>query len=329
VRVRSAQIQRLAESALASKGVAIGSAAAEGAARSRDLDAHASKIEELKLRAPLPKGGPLLVKPAPRVAGALQASSVESVSGDLHGFLEAVSEAVAEGWSRWQSAAKLTGVMIDGPVGNLAPGGLQGAGFEKSLLMMRIRSKAAALENVKKARAAPAKDAKMPGSQIADGRAIAKAREDSPDRGSKPAELDFFLWHAEAIIGACCDSFAAWQRGYSAQLSFPAGAACAATLPPVPNVPAPLGSGRSPGEAALNPRALASRMMADYGARRKHPALTKAVFESFADAFSKSFATWKSATLITQVIGVGGIAPSPPLPPGPVSGAAGNGGSLV
>jgi len=240
-----------------------------------------------------------------------------------------VSEAAAESWTRWQSSAKFSGVMINGPVGNLSPGGLQGAGFEKDLAISRIRVKAAKLPNVRKAKAARSVAIEMPSEGIARGSGIQRAQKDSPDRGDKPAETDFYLWHAEAIVGAWCDAFAAWQRGFSTQLSYPMGAVCSATLPPSPNVPIPLAGGRSPGDAGMGARALASRMIANYGAHPKHPELTKAVFDSVAGALAQTFTAWKAGTMITQVVGVGGVAPSPPLPPGPVAGAIGNGGTLV
>ncbi|HLF06111.1 MAG TPA: hypothetical protein VI893_02860, partial [Thermoplasmata archaeon] len=70
-------------------------------------------------------------------------------------------------------------------------------------------------------------------------------------------------------------------------------------------------------------------MKANYGAHPKHPELTKAVFDSFAGALAQTFTAWKAGTMITQLVGVGGVAPSPPLPPGPVAGAIGSGGTLV
>jgi hypothetical protein len=322
-------LQRAVETSLAAKGVAIGSSRMLAASREPGLGGHSSELRELRSAIPRAKGGPLLVRLASGAGGEAQIGSVEAVDRSLRGLVSSVSEALAEGWGRWQGSAKASGVTINGPVGNLVPGSLRGSGFESRLVLLRLREEAAGLENVARARAAPAVEVKMPGAGAAKGAAVEGARGDAPDRGSKPGDLELFRRHAEAIAESCCSAFDAWARGYSAQLSYPAGAACAATLPPTPNVPLPLGGGRSSGEAGMRAGPLANGMMRAYGRYPKHPELTRAVFESFAEAFAGAFQNWKSATMLTQVVGAGGVAPSPPLPPGPVAGATGNGGSLA
>jgi hypothetical protein len=52
------------------------------------------------------------------------------------------------------------------------------------------------------------------------------------------------------------------------------------------------------------------------------------IFDAVAQAFSMLFTTWKASTMITNVMGAGGVAPPPPAPPAPVVMAVGNGGML-
>lgn len=140
--------------------------------------------------------------------------------------------------------------------------------------------------------------------------------------GKKPS----FIQHARSITMAIGTAFEAWRLGYTVTLPFPGGALCSVTMPPSPNVPVPVAAGSSPGDAMMAPGALKGLMVANHGPLGNH---TLDIFDAMAQAFSMLFMQWKASTMITNVIGAGGVAPPPPSPPAPVVAATGNGGVLT
>lgn len=134
-----------------------------------------------------------------------------------------------------------------------------------------------------------------------------------------------FIQYARSITFAIGTAFEVWRLGYLVTLPFPGGAACSVTMPPSPNAPVPVAAGSSPGDAMMSAGALKGLMVANHGMLGNH-ALD--IFDAMAQAFSMLFLQWKSTTMITSVMGAGGVAPPPPAPPAPVVAAVGNGGML-
>jgi hypothetical protein len=136
-----------------------------------------------------------------------------------------------------------------------------------------------------------------------------------------------YMKHAKAIAFAIGQSWTVWETGYThSSIPFPGGMVCSTTMPPSPNIPLPIASGASPGEAMLQSAALKSSMLAQFGPPGQH---TEALFDAVAQGFSQVFQTWKASSMISNIIGVGGVCPPPPSPPGPVAGAIGNGGQVA
>ena len=134
-----------------------------------------------------------------------------------------------------------------------------------------------------------------------------------------------FIKYAQSITFAIGTAFQVWQTGYMAMLTFPGGSACSVTMVPSPSIPLPVVAGFSPGDAMMSAAALKGLMLANHGFPGNH-ALD--IFDAFAQAFATLFLAWKGSTLITAVMGAGGVAPPPPAPPAPVVMAVGNMGSL-
>ncbi len=140
--------------------------------------------------------------------------------------------------------------------------------------------------------------------------------------GKKPA----YIQHATSVANAIGTAFQAWQTGYFVNLMFPGGMVCSVTMPPSPNVPVPVAAGASAGDPMMTKGSLYGLMLANHGIPGNH---TKELYDSIAGAFSMMFMQWKASTMITNIMGAGGVAPPPPAPPGPVAMALGNGGKLV
>jgi hypothetical protein len=109
--------------------------------------------------------------------------------------------------------------------------------------------------------------------------------------------------YSVAIAGALNDSWELWQRGLSGILTYPPFG------PPGPNIPAPLITFSSAGEANLAPEYLADQMVS----RLDDPGALHArdLFESIAKAFFAHFQIFKTNSLIAGVI------MTPPVPPPP------------
>lgn len=128
--------------------------------------------------------------------------------------------------------------------------------------------------------------------------------------------------YAQAILTTLGTGMVTWAQGFThPALVFPGGAMCVGTMPPSPNAPMPLGTGMSPGEAMLTAPLLKGQMLGMCAGQH-----ADALFDAFAQAFVMMFQGWKMSTLITGIMGAGGVAS--PLG-SPVAGAVGNGGKLA
>ncbi len=135
-----------------------------------------------------------------------------------------------------------------------------------------------------------------------------------------------FIKYVASITSAIGTAFQAWQIGYMATLPFPGGAVCSCTMVPSPNIPMPVAAGSSPGDAMMTAGALKGLMLANHGMPGNH---TMDIFDAVSQAFAMLFTAWKGTTMITNILGAGGVAPPPPSPPGPVAAAIGFGGMLT
>ena len=135
-----------------------------------------------------------------------------------------------------------------------------------------------------------------------------------------------FVHHALSVSNAIGSAFQAWQTGYMVNLMFPGGMVCSVTMPPSPNIPVPVVAGSSIGDPMMTKGSLYGLMLMNHGMPGNH---TKAVFDAIAGAFATMFTQWKASTMVSNIIGAGGVAPPPPSPPGPVAMALGNGGKLI
>ncbi|MBT8339219.1 MAG: hypothetical protein KJP07_04320 [Desulfatitalea sp.] len=132
-----------------------------------------------------------------------------------------------------------------------------------------------------------------------------------------PNQTDMERRYALAVAQAVSDGWSQWQQGLSGVLSYPAFASAPMpAAPPTPNVPAPLMTFGSSGEAALSPLSLKEAMYKALPGGGQHAA---ELFEAMAGAFYTQFQTFKAATLVTQVMGTGPVS----VPPaGPVTGGS-------
>lgn len=136
-----------------------------------------------------------------------------------------------------------------------------------------------------------------------------------------------YALYGNAITSAIGQAWTAWELGYTnPAIPFPGGMVCSTTMPPSPNAPVPLASGVSPGDALMDASLLKLSMVGMLGAPGEH---ADPLCDSIAQAFSQLFLAWKASTMISNIMGAGGVAPPPPAPPGPVAGAIGSGGGLA
>ncbi len=132
--------------------------------------------------------------------------------------------------------------------------------------------------------------------------------------------------YSNAIAMGLSNAWQAWHMGLSGVISYPAFAAFPGPVgAPTPNVPMPLISFGSPGEAMLSPttlKGLIEGIFADPQALHASD-----LFDSITQAFNIVFQQFKATTVMKMVIGTGPIptfAP-PPVLAGPVVMGTGNG----
>lgn len=133
--------------------------------------------------------------------------------------------------------------------------------------------------------------------------------------------------YAQAVCNAINTAWQAWHMGFTGMLNFPPTFAMMTSPlhPPTPNIPINIaGAGSSPGEALLSASALKMAMVANLGdpTAQHHQDL----FDCIAQAFEQAFTTFKTSTMINNVLGLGPIPTfAPPLVPGgPVVMGVGN-----
>lgn len=116
------------------------------------------------------------------------------------------------------------------------------------------------------------------------------------------------LRYSQAVATAVSDAWTAWQQGLSGLLNYPPFG------PPGPNIPAPLISFGSAGEACLAPERLGAEMLRsldDPGALH-----ARDLFDSLSRAVYAHFQEFKATTVISGVIMT---PPAPPLPQPPAA----------
>jgi hypothetical protein len=132
--------------------------------------------------------------------------------------------------------------------------------------------------------------------------------------------------YSNAIANAFGMLWLAWHMGLMGTLAYPPLAAVPSPVaPPTPNVPMPLIAFTSVGEAGLSPGSLKGLMFANLADPQALHAPD--LFDSISQAFNTVFLTFKSTTIMKNVMGTGSV-PSfaPPFSPaGPVVGGTGIG----
>ena len=141
-----------------------------------------------------------------------------------------------------------------------------------------------------------------------------------------PQATSYELKYSVAIANAFGTAWQTWQAGLMGNLMYPSFAAFPGPVaPPTPNVPVPLMMLSSPGETGLSASALKSAMLANLGDPQALHAAE--LFDAIAAAFEVQFVTFKSTTLIQNILGTGPVPVyAPPFVPlGPVLGGTGSG----
>jgi hypothetical protein len=204
--------------------------------------------------------------------------TAKQIGDKLDAYIEGMCGAICSGIDNWMKVAAVTGVVINGPVGVLPPGGVVGPPL--NALIMATAPK------------------------------------------STPQETKY----SNAIANALGTLWQAWHMGITGTLAYPAFAAVPSPVaPPAPNVPMPLIALPSPGEAGLAPASLKGLMLTNLA----DPSALHAsdLFDAIAQAFYTVFQTFKSSTMVQNVLGTGPVPTfAPPLVPvGPVVMGVGNG----
>lgn len=127
--------------------------------------------------------------------------------------------------------------------------------------------------------------------------------------------------YSKAIATTMSNMWQAWQAGLTGVLMYPAFAAFPGPMaPPTPNIPVPLITFASPGEAGLSPASLKALMMANLADPDALHAMD--LFDALSTAFNTIFQLFKATTIVQNVLGSGPIPTfAPPfVPVGPVLG---------
>ncbi|HTO92223.1 MAG TPA: hypothetical protein VMJ70_13925 [Candidatus Sulfotelmatobacter sp.] len=141
-----------------------------------------------------------------------------------------------------------------------------------------------------------------------------------------PKETPAELKYSTAIANAFGNAWTTWASGLTGQLMYPLFAAVPSPVaPPAPNVPMPLITFASPGEALLSPSTLKMSMVGLYG----DPTALHSddLFDALSQAFATPFNMFKATTMVQNVLGTGPVPTfAPPfVPVGPVVGGVGTG----
>jgi len=132
-----------------------------------------------------------------------------------------------------------------------------------------------------------------------------------------PRKTELETEYSNAIAVAVGNGWLHWQQGLCGVLTYPLFAAAPMPMaPPTPNVPSALITCGSSGEGQLSPGALKNAMAAAMKDDGQHAAT---LFDAVAQSFYAHFQTFKTSTLLTNIIGTGPVT----LPPsGPVTGGS-------
>ena len=124
--------------------------------------------------------------------------------------------------------------------------------------------------------------------------------------------------YSNAVAQAVGSGWREWHLGLTGTLQYPPFAAFPGpAAPPTPNVPVPVITFASTGEASLSPAEQTGRMLAHVGTPGLH---TADLFDAIAKGFYNTFLKFKATTLVMNVLGSGNV-PSyapPAAPAGPV-----------
>lgn len=137
--------------------------------------------------------------------------------------------------------------------------------------------------------------------------------------GQAPKGTPLETTYSLAIANAFNTAWQVWQLGLTGMLTYPAFAAVPSPMaPPMPNIPVPLVTLSSPGEAQLSPAALKGAMVGMLGDPTAQHAPD--LFDALAQAFNTVFQLFKTTTLVQNVLGTGPVPTfAPPfVPVGPV-----------
>ncbi len=132
---------------------------------------------------------------------------------------------------------------------------------------------------------------------------------------ASPQEIKY----SKAIATTVSQQWQMWQTGLTGMLMYPAFAAFPGPMaPPTPNVPLPLIALTSAGESGLSPSMLKNLMVANLGDLQAQHA--EDLFDALSKAFNTCFMTFKTTTMVQNVLGTGPIPTfAPPfVPVGPV-----------
>jgi hypothetical protein len=219
----------------------------------------------------------------------IQVDATNDISDKWIAFIDNVCKGICTAWGNWQNSAMINNVIINGPIGILPPGGLIGMNM-MSAEMIKMNM----------------------------------------DLASDKNSEQIYIAYVDAIVKTIAQAWDVWEKGYThTSLPFPGGAVCSITMPPSPNVPLPVISGMSPGDAMMTPATLKGLMIVQIQGKGTLDKLSETLFDAFANAFNTVFTTWKSSSMISNIMGAGGVAPPPPSPPGPVAGAIGTNGKIL
>lgn len=197
--------------------------------------------------------------------------AAKNIGQKMAGYVEGIMGAISDAIDKWMKMTSIAGMLINGPVGQILPGGVAGPPLMPFIL------------------------------------------------ASAPMTTPQEIKYSQAIATTVSQQWQLWQTALMGTLMYPAFAAFPGPMaPPTPNVPVPLITLTSAGEAGLSPGALKGLMTANFA----DPGAQHAVdlFDAVAQAVNTCFQAFKAATLVQNVLGTGPIPTfAPPfVPVGPV-----------
>lgn len=193
--------------------------------------------------------------------------AARTIGKSFEKYIDGICGAICDGIDKWMKMTAIAGVIINGPVGMLLPGGVIGPPLMPLIFI------------------------------------------------SAPKKTLQEMKYSKAIASALGTLWQPWHLGLTGTLMYPPFAAIPSPVaPPTPNMPLPLIALSSPGEFGLSPGNLKSLMEANLA---EPDALHASdLFDSVAKAFNTVFQTFKTTTLVQNVLGTGPVPIF--MPAGPV-----------